>query len=252
MDEERQQINLGTDREPICAVLHRPYERRVRGAILFVASFFEGKAGRQREYVSLASRLAAKDFAVLRVDFRGVGDSHGEMEKVRYRDWLEDAHIALDYMKKNFKDLPLGIFARALAAPIAHALASNASIHGLALWGPVTPTQEMRLDWDLFHSFAADREQVTIEGIPFSREFVLAFFADLFASSKISQLNNLPLLHVHLDEGDEHLQVYQRLQTASSKITFLSMPRYKSHCLPQQVLEKLYKETVYWFSETLS
>jgi alpha-beta hydrolase superfamily lysophospholipase len=81
-----------------------PAERATTGVVLASVGAFH-RTGPGRLYVRLARALAAKGFAVLRFDLRGIGDSpaaDGEAENVLYRpDAIEDVRAAIDELERR-------------------------------------------------------------------------------------------------------------------------------------------------------
>lgn len=64
--------------ESLFGVLHRGAANPRRGVVIVVAGGPQYRAGAHRQFVSLARRLAAAGYPVLRFDLRGMGDSTGK------------------------------------------------------------------------------------------------------------------------------------------------------------------------------
>jgi pimeloyl-ACP methyl ester carboxylesterase len=86
----------------------------------------------------LAVALAAQGQDVLRIDYRGTGDSSGDLSEVSASDWLHDISLSvregLD-LSGNTAVRVLGVRAGALLA--AKALANRAKIDRFILWDPI-------------------------------------------------------------------------------------------------------------------
>ena len=86
----------GSDR--LAAMLHRPATAAAgtskRGVVIVVAGGPQYRAGAHRQFVSLARKLAASGFPVLRFDLRGMGDSSGSY--VGFQESEADIRCAID------------------------------------------------------------------------------------------------------------------------------------------------------------
>lgn len=82
----------GADR--LSAVLHRGRAGQRRGVVIIVAGGPQYRAGAHRQFVTLARRLAAEGYPVLRFDLRGMGDSSGEY--VGFQHSEPDIRAAID------------------------------------------------------------------------------------------------------------------------------------------------------------
>ncbi len=62
----------------LCGILHRPAEPADNGVVIIVGGP-QYRVGSHRQFVLLARALADDDYPVLRFDYRGMGDSGGEL-----------------------------------------------------------------------------------------------------------------------------------------------------------------------------
>lgn len=70
-------------------------------AFLYVHPFAE-EMNKSRRMANLQSQaLAAKGFAVLRIDLGGCGDSSGDFGAVTPKNWLDDIELALDWLRNR-------------------------------------------------------------------------------------------------------------------------------------------------------
>lgn len=79
--------------EQLWGILHRPAQPRSR-AVLVVVGGPQTRVGSHRQFVLLARALAEQGYACLRFDYRGMGDSSGDMRDFEAVD--DDIRCALD------------------------------------------------------------------------------------------------------------------------------------------------------------
>lgn len=80
--------------EELLGILHRPHDPNLRIGLLLVVGGPQYRVGSHRQFVLLARDLAAAGIPVLRFDYRGMGDSAGEVRDFERVD--EDIRCALD------------------------------------------------------------------------------------------------------------------------------------------------------------
>ena len=86
----------------------------------------------------LAASLAQKNQHVIRFDFRGTGDSFGELDQVSLSDWLEDIALVVEEgreISECSEVRMLGIRASALLA--CKAMGANSPVRRFVMWDPV-------------------------------------------------------------------------------------------------------------------
>ncbi len=120
----------------LSATLTRP-EAAARCAVLLCPPLVEERKAAQRAMVDGARHLAATaQCAVLRIDYRGCGDSSGDFEAHAVDDWLKDIDAASAWLAEQFPQLRqvrLGVRTGALLA-----LQRAASAAACLLWEPVS------------------------------------------------------------------------------------------------------------------
>lgn len=88
--------------QQLCGILH-PVERSSRKGVLLVVGGPQYRVGSHRQFVLLARHLAANGIPVLRFDYRGMGDSEGEL-----RDFAavsDDVRAAIDAFQAELPGL---------------------------------------------------------------------------------------------------------------------------------------------------
>lgn len=85
----------------IIGVLHLPNRKKVP-VIIMLHGWGMGKNGNpQFTFVRAARQFCKSGLAVLRFDFRGVGDSEGEFDDYTQTSMLEDLDVAIEYLQAN-------------------------------------------------------------------------------------------------------------------------------------------------------
>jgi exosortase A-associated hydrolase 1 len=90
----RQPVAFACGQDWLLGVLTRPEKPRSRG-VLIVVGGPQYRAGSHRQFVLLANDLAAQGYAVMRFDYRGMGDSTGEPRT--FENVEEDLRAAVDH-----------------------------------------------------------------------------------------------------------------------------------------------------------
>jgi len=107
-----------------------------RAALLVFPPFGEERKCAERLLVLTARALAAAGVAVLRWDYRGTGDSHGEHAEVRLADWLADARAAWALLGELAPGLPRWVLGARLGGNLALAALPEPPA-GMLLWEPL-------------------------------------------------------------------------------------------------------------------
>ncbi len=124
----------------IFALLHKPADAdasRIKSAWVFCPPFTEEEKCSHRAFVDLARRLCDQGHAVLRIQYRGTGDSGGRFEEFSCLDWREDISIALTHLRELGYS-KFGVLGLRLGATLAaQAAEANQEIVRLVLWEPI-------------------------------------------------------------------------------------------------------------------
>lgn len=91
-----------------------------------------------RAFRQLAKMLSNNGYHVLRFDYRGTGDSAGDLEDMTPDDWTDDIAIAIQELKDMAGLTKVGLIGLRLGALLAAKVASQRTdLSSLVLWDPV-------------------------------------------------------------------------------------------------------------------
>ena len=148
-------ISFECQGDPLIGILHRPEQRARRGILMAVAGGPQYRVGGHRQLVLWARRMAQEGYAVLRFDYRGWGDSHGEFHDF---DAVEqDISAAVECFKKQIPELEEIVLwgeCNAASAILFYAY-RDPSIKALALLNPWVRTVEGQAKAILRHYYVA-------------------------------------------------------------------------------------------------
>ncbi len=111
------------------AILHAP-ERPVR-SVLVLPPLAEERKACHRILCDLARAMATSGAAVLRVDYRGTGDSTGDFEAFSVSDWLADAEAARAWLRDRYPGCEPAVLGIRFGATLATRLAGAGTVRVL-------------------------------------------------------------------------------------------------------------------------
>ncbi len=127
--------------QTLLGILHRPSQPGTRGVVIVVGGP-QTRVGSHQQFVLLARALADAGVAVLRFDYRGMGDSGGEARDFTKVD--ADIRAAVDFLVQGVpevRDVTLWGLCDAASAILFYA-PGDARISGIALANPWARTDE--------------------------------------------------------------------------------------------------------------
>ena len=87
-------FNFPCQGDALVGVLHKPAQPARRGVLMVVGGGPQYRVGGHRQLTLWARRLCQEGYAVMRFDYRGMGDAHGEFRGFEHVD--DDIQAALD------------------------------------------------------------------------------------------------------------------------------------------------------------
>lgn len=129
---------FGNSSHPLYGVYHPPSALpHKKEAVLLCPPFGQEYMRSHRAYRQLTLLLNKKGFPVLRFDYRGTGDSYGNLEDTNLSDWLEDINVATEELKQTAQVDSVSIVGLRLGGLLASAASKELQIKRLVLWDTV-------------------------------------------------------------------------------------------------------------------
>ena len=131
---------FGHSAHPLYGVYHPPQvaKQAPSHAVLLCYPFGQEYMRAHRAYRQLASQLAKKGYHVMRFDYRGTGDSSGDLSDVVFSDWLDDVGVATEELKDMTSASEMSVVGLRLGALVAATAAEKIpDLSGLVLWDPI-------------------------------------------------------------------------------------------------------------------
>ena len=130
---------INTTSHKIFAVLHEPFDNNIHKAFVFCHGFVEEKLWSHRVLVNFARILVGHGYTVLRLDYRGYGDSEGDFSTLSMSDHMDDIQAGVHYLKDNLSEITeIGLLGHRMGATLASLAYKQAESNGsLILWDPI-------------------------------------------------------------------------------------------------------------------
>lgn len=141
MKEEHQ--FFGFEGSPLFGVFHLPSEKEIKNTVenkgmVFCPPFGDERQRSHRVYVNFARKLCLEGFPVLRFDYRGDGDSRGELSQVTIKTGIEDITEAISTLRKRSGVERIGLLGLRFGGTLASLVASkDPQVNFMALWAPI-------------------------------------------------------------------------------------------------------------------
>jgi alpha-beta hydrolase superfamily lysophospholipase len=201
--------------------------------VLILHGFASNKVGTNRAWVRLGEALATAGIASCRFDFRGCGDSDGDLPTLSFYDLVDDAVAVYKALAPRYKRI--GFFGSSMGGSISIEAATRVKVASVATWAPVA--RGSLIHWE--------------KPMQYEEEF-----RGLSLDKRLKSLGEMPFLHMQGEKDPvvtlEHQKVFQEARAGSTaKTVFLTYPEC-AHVLGQaEVFPEVLQTTVNWFKETL-
>jgi hypothetical protein len=116
------------------AVLHEVEQPTAR--VLLVGPFASERHNTYIPWVRWARFLAERNIEVLRYDYRGIGESTGDLQEMTFEDWSQDVKLLSDWLAARRPKAPLILHGLAMGAVLAGRAFDEGIGDGLLMWSP--------------------------------------------------------------------------------------------------------------------
>jgi exosortase A-associated hydrolase 1 len=148
-------LTFQCERDELMAILHPGTPGIRRGVVIVVAGGPQYRAGAHRQFVSLARKLAARGYPVLRFDLRGMGDSSGNHLGFQHSE--PDIRAAVDALmaeQPQVNEVVLFGECESASGILFYAYQDN-RVKGIALVNPWVRTEEGRAQVIVKHYYVS-------------------------------------------------------------------------------------------------
>jgi pimeloyl-ACP methyl ester carboxylesterase len=129
---------FGAAESPLYGVYHPPKGAPRSAGVVLCYPFGQEYMRAHRAFRQLALLLTKQGYHVLRFDYRGTGDSWGDMAGLRAQDWLADIDAAIAELRDSAGVASISVLGLRLGALIAAAACLRRDdIDRLILWDPI-------------------------------------------------------------------------------------------------------------------
>ena len=204
---------FGRSDQPVYGVYHPPGMPSRPLGFVFCAPLGQEYVRVHRALRQLADQLATNGAHVLRFDYRGTGDSYGELEDAAVSAWLEDAANAVEELKALGSLNRVSVMGLRFGALIAsHLAAARKDIDGLAVWDPILSGSAAATEMAAYVQEESRRRPIEIGREPEPGNFVspdgsIHFNGFDFPATFLEDIKSLDLLPLDLTGTKRLLQV---------------------------------------------
>ncbi len=254
--EQREAVLLENQGQKIFGILHLPLAKERSPVVLVNHGIGGTKNGTHRVYVMMAEALARVGIATFRIDFRGCGDSEGDVSEMTVEGQIDDARAALAYLHSHpaIDSTQIGLLGASLGGPIAIGAAKEAKgVRSLALWAPVASGTLWESDWATHYPQESMESVIRAGGTgPLFREQ----FLQIEAHHALAAMPHLSFLHVTAGADGVvfpgHADAYRTAREEAATLNrFLVLKESNHHFSHPEERKVLIEETTLWFKETL-
>jgi len=260
--ETRESFVIHNEGQKIFGILHKPHVEAPYPLVIICHGLAGHKVGRYRLYVNLATQLTQLGFGVIRFDFRGSGDSEGELKEMTLESQISDALAVLDFAEKHpsIDASRIGIIGRSFGGAVSILAASRKPIvKTFCLWAPVFNGAQWEPVWKHVNAVGISKkieeEVLTIDGQFLGVEFFRQFFA-MHIEKSLSVLEDVPILIIHgipdsTVQIDNSMGYLKARHHSPGETRFIQLP-YSDHDFTHLGERRVaLAETLKWFQDTL-
>lgn len=262
--EEREAVVLENEGMKIFGILHKPLQAAAERcpAVIICHGFGGNSIGYYNAYVEIASQLSKYGVATLRIDFRGSGNSEGNITEMTLNSAASDALVGLSFLAQHpeIDKNKLGVLGRSFGGAVATMAASKfENIKSLCLWAPIFDGQQWIELREKFKTIKSAKDyktgEVVFNGHVPGYDLLKEMFT-LKMSDYLKAIPGVPLLLIHgCKDSVVHLQHSEKYVSdragCRGETRLIQLP--ESDHLFSIVSERNHgiEETCKWFAQTL-
>tara|TARA_R110001599_G_C12118197_1_gene648638 strand:- start:6 stop:755 length:750 start_codon:yes stop_codon:yes gene_type:complete len=212
---------IGPSNNKIFVSITLPKRNNLHEAVLLYYPFGQEYMRAHKAFRQLANLLSRKGYTVMRFDYPGTGDSYGEGKDISYKEWLEQAQSALDFLKNETKYEHIHLIGLRLGALVAAELAEkNACIKKLVLWDPYISGDSFLQDCMSQISEASPQSNETwnIHGYPLPKIFREQIISSSIEKMTFAETTHINLILSHENSDSKTIQKSHEKQVSQSVI----------------------------------
>ena len=189
-------IWFGPPSRPLFGWLATPRDGQARGGVLLAPPVGREARAARRALRRTAMTLAAQGFVTLRFDYRGTGDSSGDLEEPDLdRAWIDSVTSAVALLRSCELDSVSAIAMRLGATIVGAAVdASELSLASLVLWDPCDSGRSYLRELGALEALRRERHEGAVDGSVETAEYVFsALSAEAIRRLRLSTVERSPL-----------------------------------------------------------
>lgn len=199
---KKEKVYFSTPAGKLAGIIHHPDHSDYRCVITCHGLFSDKESDK---FITIGEHFPQEGITVFRFDFRGCGESNGQIEDTTITGRIEDLNAALSFIRTHIPSVAhtIGLLGSSMGGFIAlRVAASDTSIKAVAAWA--TP-----------FSFEGLREAIVAGNSPQLKEQFYQDAGRYDAGQFVPQVKNLLLIHGDKDETvavDHSERLYQKAQ----------------------------------------
>lgn len=236
---------FGPEDHPLFGVYHPPDAADRRAGVVLCYPLFTEYEHAHWPFRKLAVRLARAGFHVLRFDYTGTGDSHGDLEEGSPKKWREDVGAAVKELKELAGLRSVSLVGLRLGAALAFEVAcAREDVGEVVLWEPVVRGNHYLREME---DLEEDRRRWSRHPLPRDTNALLAY---PFVPNMRHEIAGLDLLGtpsgfkgrvvmLAAEDRPEQRELARRLETDAQSVQLRIQPAAPSGALGDEALRIL-------------
>lgn len=248
--------------QKIYGMIHLPSGKKRVPGVVMCHGFAGNRIGKYRIYILLARRLAEAGIASLRFDFRGSGESEGNLENMTVESEVSDTLKALEYLRGHPRvdGARTGVLGNSFGGAVAVLAAQqDPQVKSVAVLASLYSSQGWLTLWNALKASKDEKALRELARIQDGHQLGEAFYSSFFnlnLEKPLKELKDVPLLHIHSLNDDrvgmEHAEGFEQARKeASAETRWVRLNKCNHDFSNAEERELLIDECAKWFAKTL-